>query len=167
MIVGVLTTHREVAFQNRIGEDEFRGPEIIRAVGVALDVALCLLLCSNRLNGRCLLCGTTWSLCLIEESVNIQVDTQLAQLAVVIGVEDVLAEVVVLPDMALRVLLEVTVLIGVGEEIAGQLTTGMTIVLVVGTKTVLFVDHIVYLQLGRPSLPDILCVLGRLAYNIV
>ena len=149
MIVGVLTTNREVTLPYRIGEDKLRSPEIVRTVGVALDDALCLLLChSSRLSSRCLLCGATWCLRLVEESIDVQVDAQLAHLTVVVGIEDVLAEVVVLPDIALGVLLELTVLIGVGEEIAGQLATGMTVVLVVGTKAVFLVDHIVHLQLG-------------------
>ena len=102
---------------------------------------------SNRLNSRCLFCGAAWRLRVVEESINVQVDAQLAHLTVVVGVEDVLTEVVVLPDIALGVLFELTVLIRVGVEIAGQLTTWMTVVLVEGTKAMFLVDHVVHLQL--------------------
>ena len=103
MVVGILATNGEVTLPDRIGEDKLRGPEIVRAVGVALDEAR---LCAggrttSHGSSRCLLCGAAWCLCLIEEPVNVQIDTQLAQFTIIIGVENVLAEVVVLPDMAL------------------------------------------------------------------
>ena len=47
VVVGVLSAEREVAFQYGIGEDELRGPEVIAAVGIVLDGALCVCCCAT------------------------------------------------------------------------------------------------------------------------
>ena len=58
-------------------------------------------------NGR--LRRPPWRLGVIEESVDIEVDTQLANLAVIIGIEDLLAEFLIPPDAALRMLVKFAV----------------------------------------------------------
>ena len=98
MVIAIFATQREIAFPYRIGEDKFCGPEVVAAVGVALDGTRG---CSVSRCSGCLLCGATRRLGVVEESVDIEVDTQLAHLAVIVGIEDVLAETLILPNATL------------------------------------------------------------------
>ena len=145
MVVAVLAANGEVSLQYGIAEDKLRGPEIVAAIGVALDGAILVI-------GR--LRGAAWRLGIIEESVDIEVDTQLANLAVIIGIEDMLAEFLILPDAALRMLVECAVNIVVSIKMTVEIGAWMSIVFVEGTKTVVLINHIVYLQLWRQPLPD-------------
>ena len=107
----LLSAEREVAFQYGIGEDELRGPEVIAAVGIVLDGAFCVLLChSNRLNGRRRLGGAAGRLGVIKKTVDIQVDAQLSYFTIIIGIEDVLLDALLLPDVAPGVLGQCAVL---------------------------------------------------------
>ena len=75
-------------------------------------------------------------------------DAQTAHLAIVVCIEDMLRKHVFLDDMALRALFENTVLVTVGIKHAVEVATGMTVVFVEGTETVVLVQHVVDLQLG-------------------
>ena len=168
MVVGILTAHGEVTLQHGIGEDEFRCPEVVAAVGIALNGAGCWLFFdkrngraerlwhSNRLDGCGYFCGAARYLGIVEESVDIQVDTQLTHLTIIIGIKDVLLETLVLPDATLGTLRIFAVLVVVSKEGAIEVTARMAIVFVEGTKTVVLIDHIVQLQLWRPAFPDAL-----------
>ena len=63
---------------------------------------------------------------------------------------------VFLDDMALRALFENAVLITVGIKHAVEVATGMTVVFVEGTETVVHVHYVVDLQLRRPAFLDVL-----------
>ena len=139
MIVSVLAANGEVTLQYGITEDQFRGPEIIGAVGIALD---------NAVNGGCadnrrLLRSAAWRLGVIEKSINVQVDTQLSHLTIVIGVEDVLLDTLILPDVTCRALCEDAVLEHICQVVALCLAFGRTVEFVVGAKGVILIDHIV------------------------
>ena len=95
MIIAIFSTQREITFPYRIGEDEFCGPEVVAAEGVALDGTRS---CSVSRCRGCLLRGTTRRLGVVKESVDIEVDTQIAHLAVIVGIEDVFAETLILPN---------------------------------------------------------------------
>ena len=143
VVVAVLTANREIAFQYGIAEDELRGPEIIGAVGIALD---------GTVNGSCtdkccLLRRAAWRLGVVEETIDIQVDTQLSHLAVVIGVENVLLDTLVLPDITRGALCQYAVLKHICQVVTLCFAARRTVEFVVGTKGVVLVDHIVQLQL--------------------
>ena len=101
VVVGVLTTQREVTFPHGIAQDELRGPEVIAAVGVALNGALCHSNRLNRLNRHHDLGGAARCLRVVEETIEVEVNTQLAHLTIIIGIEDMLMEVVLLADATL------------------------------------------------------------------
>ena len=96
---------------------------------------------------------------LVEEAVHVPVDAQMAHLAIVIGIEDVLVEAVVAADTALRALAVDTVDVVVGIEESVGIITRMPVVLVEGAEAVIFVQHIVHLKLRRPTLPNTLPLL--------
>ena len=64
-----------------------------------------------------------------------------------------LAEVVALPNVALRTLGVFAVHVIVGDEMGAHLPAGVTVILVERTETVVLIDHVVHLQLRRPSFP--------------
>lgn len=97
MVIAIFATQREITFQYRIGEDEFRGPEVVAAVGAALKATLRRAVCGI----LCCLCGTALCLGVVEETIHVEVNTQLSYLAVIVGIEYVLADSLVLPDTAL------------------------------------------------------------------
>ena len=83
----------------------------------------------------------------VEEPVDVQVDTQVVNVAIVVGIEYVLGEAVVLPDLAFGLLGEHLVLVVAGEEVTIELSTGMAIVFIECTDAVVLIEHIVDLQL--------------------
>ena len=87
------------------------------------------------------------SLCFVKESIDIQIDAQLSHLSIIIGIEDVLLELLVLPYLTLRTLNKLAVLILIGIKLAGQRAFGVIVVFVEGTQAVVFVNHVVNLQL--------------------
>ena len=88
MVIAIFATQREISFPYRVGEDKFRGPEVVAADGVAGDGADCPV--GNTL-GRQIRCwigdfrGATRSLRVIEKAVDVEVDTQLSHLTIIIG----------------------------------------------------------------------------------
>ncbi len=102
MIVRIFTTQREVAFQYGIAENEFRCPEVVGTCGVAFDGALGGTVIHRTIQivaHRChRLVGAAFVVVVIEESVEIEINTQLPHLSIIIGVEDVLAEIINLLD---------------------------------------------------------------------
>ena len=143
MVVAIFTAEREVALHDGIAEDELRGPEVVAAHGVALDGAVDR--ASACLGGH--FAGAARRLGVVEETIDVEVDAQLACLAIVVGIEDVLRELVVLIDVALGTLLEDVVLVAVGIEQAAVSAAGMTVVFVEGTETVVLIHHVVDQQL--------------------
>ena len=78
-----------------------------------------------------------------------------------------LGEYLALPDVALGVLGEDTVLVVVSYEVAVEVAFRVTVVLVVGTKAVVLIHHVVHLQLRRPTLPDALRLLRVVALDVI
>ena len=107
-------------------------------------------------NGERLLCRTTWRLGIVKESIDIEVNAQLSHLTIIVGIEDVLAEALVLPDATFGMLCKFAILIVVCIEKTVEVAAGMAVIFVEGTKTMPLVHHVVHLQLWRPAFPDAL-----------
>ena len=152
VIISVFATCREVSFPHRIAENEFRCPEVVAADSVAFYAALDC--CATHYCG--LLLGIARSFGVIKQTVNVQVDAQLSYLSIIIGIEDVLLELVFLHNLAFRPLCIDSVFVVVGIIHAVEFAIGMAVILVECTKTVVRIDHIVYLQLWRPAFPNVL-----------
>ena len=60
-----------------------------------------------------------------------------------------------------------TVHIIICDEVILEVGAGVTVKLVEGTEAVVLIDHVVDLQLWRPSLPDVLAVLVGIAFVVV
>ena len=114
MVVAVLAADTEIAFPHRIAEYELRGPEIVAALGAVFNVVAGTDVVG--INGRLLRAVVLYSL--VEKAVHVPVDAKIAHLAVVIGIEDVFAEVVVAADVALRTLSVNAVDVVVGIEVS-------------------------------------------------
>ena len=170
MVITVLAANGQVAFPNGVGEDELRCPEVVAAEGVASDGTDCSV--GNAI-GRQIRCGISdlrraaRCLRIIEKTVDVEIDTQLAHLTIIIGIEDVLAETFILPDATFRLLGIFTVLIVDGIECAVEVAARMTVVLVESTEAMVLVDHIVHLQLRRKAFPDALRLLRGVALDVI
>ena len=155
MVVGIFTSYREVTLPQGIAQDKLRGPEVVAALGVAVDATRHC----RTINVLGLFDGLAWSLCTIKESVEVEVDAQLPQLTIIIGIEDMLLELLVLSYLAFRTLCEETVLVLIGIKLAGEGAIGVIVVFVESAKRVVLVYHIVDLQLWREPLPRLFRVL--------
>ena len=155
MVVGIFTSYREVTLPQGIAQDKLRGPEVVAALGVAVDATRHC----RTINVLGLFDGLAWSLCTIKESVEVEVDAQLPQFTIIIGIEDMLLELLVLSYLAFRTLCEETVLVLIGIKLAGEGAIGVIVVFVESAKRVVLVYHIVDLQLWREPLPRLFRVL--------
>ena len=72
VVVAILATDREVTLEQWIAEDKLRSPEIVCALGIAVDSALRFL--ASRRCGK--LDGIARGFGIVEKSVDIQIDTQ-------------------------------------------------------------------------------------------
>ena len=104
---------------------------------------------------------------MVKEAVHVQVDTHRTHFAVIIGVKNVFPETVTLLDIALGVFSEFTVLIAIGDEPVTKVGTGVAVILVKSAHTVVVVEHIIYLQLGRQALPDVPTLLLENTLHVV
>ena len=66
-----------------------------------------------------------------------------------------LLDTLILPDIACRMLGHDAVLEHICNIVALRLTAGRTVVFVIGTKGMVLVNHIIELQLWRPSVPGV------------
>ena len=163
VVVAVLAANGEVTLQHGIAEDEFRGPEVVGVVGIILDGAVN----GGSTDKRSLLSRAAWRIGIVEESVDIQVDTQLSHLTVVIGVEDVLLDALVLPDVARGALSQDVVLKHICQIVTLRLATWRTVVFVVGAEGMVLIDHIIELQLRRPCVPRVSDLLSGVTRYLV
>ena len=154
VVVRVFTAHRKVALPNGITQDELRCPEIVSAAGVALDAAAD----GDAVQDGCLI-GAARRLGAVKQAIHVEVNAQGTHLAVVIGIENVLAETVVLLDVAHRALGKETIHIAISDELVTKVGAGVSVIFVKGAKAVVIVDHIIHLKLGRQAFPDVLTIL--------
>ena len=108
---------------------------------------------------------SAWRLSIVEKSINIQIYTQLTYLTIIIGIKDMLLKLIILVNFALRTFHKGAILILVGIKIAGQAATGVIVVLVESTQTMVLVNHVVYLKLWRETFPYLFGFLLGIASN--
>ena len=78
-----------------------------------------------------------------------------------------LLHTLVLPDVTRGALGEDAVLKHICQVVALSLAAGRAVVLVVGTKSVVLVDHIIQLQLWRPGVPRMSDLLGGVTRHLI
>ena len=78
-----------------------------------------------------------------------------------------LLDALVLPDVARGALSQDVVLKHICQIVTLRLATGRTVVFVVGAEGVVLIDHIIELQLRRPSVPGMSYLLGGVTRHLI
>ena len=78
-----------------------------------------------------------------------------------------LLDTLVLPDVTRGALCQDAILEHICQVVALRLAAGCAVVFVVGTECVVFVHHIVQLQLWRPCVPGMSDLLGGVTRHLI